>query len=278
VASSASEQSVAAATTRAPLIGVTTYQEQARSGVWDTEFALLHYAYVDMVVRAGGVPVLLPPQEGGAAEVVERLDGLILSGGADVAPQLYGAQPHARTTVVRPGRDDWEMRLLRQALAADLPLLGVCRGLELMNVALGGTLRQHLPDILGHEGHCPAPGVFGEVRVALRAGSAVARVLGPETGVRCHHHQGLDEIAPGLRVAGAADDGTVEAVELPERRFVLGVQWHPEQDGADLRLFEALVAAAAERNSDGARGQAADSAAAHAVEQGKGARGEHLHV
>ena len=175
MASSASEQSVAAATTRAPLIGVTTYQEQARSGVWDTEFALLHYAYVDMVVRAGGVPVLLPPQEGGAAEVVERLDGLILSGGADVAPRLYGAQPHARTTVVRPGRDDWEMRLLRQALAADLPLLGVCRGLELMNVALGGTLRQHLPDILGHEGHCPAPGVFGEVRVALRAGSAVPR-------------------------------------------------------------------------------------------------------
>lgn len=248
---------------RAPLIGLTTYQERAQTLVWDTEFALLHYVYVDAVVRAGGVPVLLPPQEHGAAEVIDRLDGLILSGGADVAPERYGEQPHPRTTVVRPGRDDWELRLLRSALAADLPVLGVCRGAQLLNVALGGTLRQHLPETVGHERHCPAPGVFGDTRVALRTGSAVAGILGPETDVRCYHHQALDEIAPGLSVTGAADDGTVEAVELPGRRFVLGVQWHPEQNGRDLRLFEALVAAAA---------------AGDATEPSKGASGEYLHV
>jgi gamma-glutamyl-gamma-aminobutyrate hydrolase PuuD len=239
----------AAAARRRPLIGLTTYRERAQTLVWDTEFALLHNAYVDAVARAGGVPVLLPPQEHGADEVIESLDGLLLSGGSDVAPERYRQRPHPQTAVVRPWRDDWELRLLERALAVDLPVLGVCRGAQLLNVALGGTLDQHIPDTVGHQGHCPAPGVFGKTRVALRPGSALAGLLGPESLVACYHHQALDKIAPGLEVTATSDDGTVEAVELPGPRFVLGVQWHAEQNGADLRLFEALVSAAAEKKS-----------------------------
>lgn len=243
-----------AAGARRPLIGLTTYRERAKTGVWDTEFALLHNVYVDGVARAGGVPVLLPPQEHGADEVIARLDALVLSGGSDIDPEYYQQQPHPHTRVVRPRRDDWELRLLRCALDAGLPVLGVCRGAQLLNVALGGTLDQHVPDTVGHQRHCPEPGVFGRTRVTLRAGSALAGLLGPEVSVDCHHHQAIDKVAPGLEVTGQSDDGTVEAVELPGRRFVLGVQWHPENDGADLRLFEALVAAAVEKDSEASQG------------------------
>jgi gamma-glutamyl-gamma-aminobutyrate hydrolase PuuD len=253
VASSASEHPAGAsgagtAQERRPLIGLTTYRERAQMLVWDTEFALLHNAYVDAVARAGGIPVLLPPQEHGAEVLIGRLDALVLTGGSDVTPEHYRQQPHPRTTVIRPWRDEWELRLLRRALAADLPVLGVCRGAQLLNVALGGTLDQHVPDTLGHQGHCPAPGVFGRTRVALRSGSTLAGLLGPETKVDCYHHQALDEVAQGLEVTGTSDDGTVEAIEMPGRRFVLGVQWHPEQNGEDLRLFEALVAAAVNKS------------------------------
>jgi gamma-glutamyl-gamma-aminobutyrate hydrolase PuuD len=216
--------------------------------VWDTEFALLHNAYVDAVARAGGIPLLLPPQEHGAEVLVERLDALVLTGGSDIAPEHYQQRPHPHTKVVRPWRDQWELRLLDYALAADLPVLGVCRGTQLLNVALGGTLDQHVPDTAGHTEHCPAPGVFGQTRVALRPGSALAGVLGPEVKVACYHHQALDEVAQGLEVTGRSDDGTVEAVEMPGHRFVLGVQWHPEQNDNDLRLFEALVAAAIKKS------------------------------
>jgi gamma-glutamyl-gamma-aminobutyrate hydrolase PuuD len=254
VASSDSERpagsvsATGAAVRRRPLVGLTTYRERAQMLVWDTEFALLHHAYVDAVARAGGIPVLLPPQEQGAEVLIERLDALVLTGGSDVAPERYEQQPHPRTTVVRSWRDEWELRLLDRALAADLPVLGVCRGVQLLNVALGGTLDQHVPDRLGHQGHCPAPGVFGKTRVALRSGSILAGLLGPEAKVDCYHHQALGEVAPGLEVTGRSDDGSVEAVELPGRRFVLGVQWHPEQNGEDLRLFEALVAAAVKKS------------------------------
>ena len=249
--SSASEPGAGAAAAgvkRRPLIGLTTYRERAQMLVWDTEFALLHNAYVDATSRAGGIPVLLPPQEHGADELIEHLDALVLTGGSDVTPERYHQQPHPLTTIVRPWRDDWELRLLERALAAGLPVLGVCRGAQLLNVALGGTLDQHIPDTLGHQGHCPAPGVFGKTRVTLRSGSVLAGLLGPETEVACYHHQALDEVAPGLDVTGVSDDATVEAIELPGR-FVLGVQWHPEANGGDLRLFEALVAAAAEKKS-----------------------------
>lgn len=261
--SNASEHAVgdvngtSAAVKRRPLIGLTTYRERAQMLVWDTEFALLHNAYVDAVARASGIPVLLPPQEHGADEVIERLDALVLTGGSDVTPERYHQQPHPHTKIVRPWRDDWELRLLERALAVDLPVLGVCRGAQLLNVALGGTLDQHVPDTLGHQGHCPAPGVFGKTRVALRSGSALAGLLGPEAEVACYHHQALDKVAPGLEVTGMSDDGTVEAVELPGRRFVLGVQWHPEVNGEDLRLFEALVAAAIEKKSGASHGDGA---------------------
>ena len=244
---------------RRPVIGLTTYRERAKTLVWDTEFALLHNVYVDAVARAGGIPVLLPPQEHGAGEMAARLDALVLSGGSDIAPERYRQRPDPRTAVVRPWRDDWELRLLDQALDRDLPVLGVCRGAQLLNVALGGTLDQHIPDTLGHERHCPAPGVFGKIEVTLRPGSVLAGVLGPEVKVACYHHQAIDQVAPGLEVAGRSDDGTVEAVELPGRRFAVGVQWHPEQDGDDLRLFAALVAAtadgrAAEQDSEPSEG------------------------
>jgi putative glutamine amidotransferase len=239
-----------------PLIGLTTYREQARTLVWDTEFALLHHVYVDAVARAGGIPVLLPPfaeavAAEDAGEVIARLDALVLTGGSDVGPERYQQQPHPQTKVVRRWRDEWELRLLARALAAGLPVLGVCRGLQVLNVALGGSLDQHIPDTVGHQGHSPAPGVFGETRVALRPESKTAGLLGPEVTVACHHHQAIDRLAPGLEVVGTSDDGIVEAVELPGPRFVLGVQWHPEQDGGDLRLFEALVAAGRANRSAG---------------------------
>jgi gamma-glutamyl-gamma-aminobutyrate hydrolase PuuD len=236
--------------TRRPLIGLTTYRERAATGVWDTEFALLHNAYVDAVARAGGVPVLLPPQEHGADEAIEGVDALVLTGGSDVDPERYQQRPHQQTAVVRPWRDDWELRLLARALAADLPVLGICRGAQLFNVALGGTLDQHIPDSVGHRRHSPAPGVFGETRVTLSPGSVLAGVLGPTATVACYHHQAIDKLAPALAVAGWSDDDIVEAVELPGQRFALGVQWHPEQDGGDLRLFKALVAAAVIRKSE----------------------------
>jgi gamma-glutamyl-gamma-aminobutyrate hydrolase PuuD len=252
VASSASEHpsggaEAGAVGTHRPLIGLTTYRERAKTLVWDTEFALLHSVYVDAVARAGGIPVLLPPQQHGAQEVIARLDALVLSGGSDIDPEHYQQPLSQHTKVVRPWRDDWELRLLRHALDGALPVLGVCRGAQLLNVALGGTLDQHIPDLVGDQRHCPEPGVFGQTRVTLRAGSALAGLLGPEVKVACYHHQAIDQVATGLEVVGHADDGTVEAVEMPGRPFVLGVQWHPEQDGDDLRLFEALVAAAREK-------------------------------
>jgi putative glutamine amidotransferase len=228
---------------RRPLIGLTTYLERAACLVWDTEFALLHRVYVDMVAAAGGVPVLLPPVQVGAEEMVGALDGLIFTGGSDIDPAGYGEVRHP-ATVSRPYRDDAEFRLVHSALARDLPVLGVCRGLQLINVALGGSLTQHLPEAVGHRGHAPSPGVFGSNRVRLTEGSRLAGIVGTECEVHCHHHQALDRVAPGLEVVGWSEDGTVEAVELTGPRFGLAVQWHPEQDATDMRLFAALVEAA----------------------------------
>jgi putative glutamine amidotransferase len=228
-----------------PLVGLTTYQEKAACLVWDTEFVLLHRTYVDMVVQAGGVPVLLPPVEGGTTEAIPALDALVLTGGSDIDPAHYGAPPH-ETTRSRPFRDEAEVALLHAALERDLPVLGVCRGAQLINVALGGSLTQHLPDDIGHSRHAPAPGVFGPNQVRLAEGSKVAAIVGTDVEVRCHHHQALDRVADGLAVVGWSTDDTVEAIELPGRRFAIGVQWHPEQDATDKRLFAALVEAAQE--------------------------------
>jgi putative glutamine amidotransferase len=225
-----------------PLIGITTYREQARWGFWDVPAVLLPASYADAVAEAGGEPVLLPT---GAvsAEAIGRLDGLVLAGGADVDPARYEQEAGPHTTATRPERDASEIALLQAALDRNLPLLAVCRGMQLLNVVLGGTLLQHLPDVPGTEPHQLGLGLFAERKVRTAPGSAVGRILGPSTTVDCHHHQALDRIAPGVSVSAWADDGLVEAVELPNRRFCVGVQWHPEA-GDDRRLFAALVGSA----------------------------------
>ncbi len=228
-----------------PLIGLTTYREHASWGVWAQGADLLPASYSDAIVRAGGVPVLLPPatdDPDAAFAVVERLDGLMISGGADVDPQQYGEQPHERTGSVRPDRDAWELSLLTSAAAANLPTLGVCRGMQVMAVAAGGTLDQHTPDVVGHEGHNPQPGVFGDIEVTTAEDSALHTILGTSVTVRCHHHQSVHS-HPGYVAAARAPDGLLEAMEAEGSRFCLGVQWHPEA-GRDQRLFDALVRAA----------------------------------
>jgi anthranilate synthase component 2/putative glutamine amidotransferase len=225
-----------------PLIGISTYREQARWGTWDVPAVLVPATYVDAVAEAGGEPVLLPTGAA-TADVVARLDGLLLAGGADVDPARYGQPAGAHTTVVRPDRDAAELAALLAALDRGMPLLAICRGMQLLNVALGGDLVQHLPDLPGAECHDPGPGAFQRREVRTAPGSALHQVLGPSAAADCHHHQALDRIAPGLTPTAWAEDGTVEAVEGDGREFCLAVQWHPEA-GADRRLFVAHVEAA----------------------------------
>jgi gamma-glutamyl-gamma-aminobutyrate hydrolase PuuD len=228
---------------RRPIIGITSYLETATFGIWKQEAALLPRTYLDAVLRAGGVPVVLPPLGADAREYVDAIDGLILAGGADLDPASYRQQPHEQTKGVQQYRDTFEFSLLSAALDANLPVLGVCRGMQLLNVALGGTLHQHLPETNGNEEHRPVPGTFGGCTVKLTPESTLASVFGDTTTVRCHHHQAADTPAPALTVVGRATDGTTEAVELSDKDFVLGVQWHPEENPQDDRLFAALVAA-----------------------------------
>lgn len=232
-----------------PLIGVTSYLEQARFGLWDVPAVVLARSYVDAVVAAGGMPVLLPPVGRWLPEHLSRVDGLVLAGGADIDPSRYGQAPHPQTGALRLERDTAEFGLFHLALEADLPVLAVCRGVQLVNIALGGTLHQHLPDVIGAESHLPQPGVFGANEVKLAPGSKVAELVGDHMTVHCHHHQAIDQLGSGLVAVGWAQDGTTEAVELPEASFVVGVQWHPEEDSADVRLFEGLVQAAQRKSS-----------------------------
>ncbi|MBF8188274.1 gamma-glutamyl-gamma-aminobutyrate hydrolase family protein [Nonomuraea sp. K274] len=227
---------------RRPVIGITSYVEPAKFTVWDMRVALLPYMYVEQVVRAGGQPVLLPPA-GDPAQVAGRLDGLILAGGGDIDPARYGEPPHDQTGYIRNFRDEAEFAVMRAVLDARMPFLGICRGLQVLNVALGGTLHQHLPDVVGHTGHSPAPGRFGELPVTPSPGSRVAKALGTDpVPVPHYHHQAVDRLAPALTVTATSGDGTIEAVELDSGPFTVAVQWHPEA-AADHALFEALVAA-----------------------------------
>ncbi len=225
-----------------PVVGITSYVEQARWGVWDIPAAVLPFRYVERVEAAGGTAVVLPPSAAADAEVLERLDAVVFAGGADLDPGLYGEEPHPETTGVRPERDAAEVPLMKAVLDRDVPFLGVCRGMQVFSVVCGGSLVQHLPDAVGHEGHRPAPGTFGAHDVRLEPGSLAHRVLGPTVSVPSYHHQGL-ATAGSLTVTGWADDETPEVVEDPRLRFALGVLWHPEVS-EDLRLFEALVSAA----------------------------------
>jgi putative glutamine amidotransferase len=224
-----------------PIIGITTYVEPASWGVWqELATTLVPHDYTEAVRLAGGRAVLIPPDDADT-DILRHLDGLVLSGGADLAPELYGAEPEP-LTVSSPERDAAEFPLVRAALAADLPILGVCRGMQVLVVAAGGTLHQHLPDVLGHEKHRPAPGVYGSHDATFEKGSRIAALMGEDLEIDCFHHQGVADPG-GLMVTGRAEDGLPEAVEDPSRRFVLGVQWHPEVR-RDERLFGALVSAA----------------------------------
>ena len=202
-------------------------------------------AYVRAVERAGGRPVLIPPSEDGVEETLGAVDGMVFSGGSDLDPELYDEEPHEETFGIVPERDRAELALLEAALARDMPVLAVCRGSQVLNVARGGDLVQHLPDVVGDDKHKHTPGTFADHAVTLEPGTRLAGLLGERAPVKSHHHQGFGRVGEGLRVAAHAEDGTIEAVEDPSHRFALGVLWHPEA-GEDLKLFEELVREAAE--------------------------------
>jgi putative glutamine amidotransferase len=223
-----------------PIVGITSYAQNARWGAWDLPAALLPLAYVRSVEQAGGRPLLVPPVEDGVEETLDVLDGLILSGGADIDPEHYGAERHRETTVTQPERDRAELALLEGALARELPVLAICRGMQMLNVVHGGGLHQHLPELVGHEGHRETPGVFSVHEVRLEPASRTGKLLGERATVHSSHHQGLDRVGKAITAVGWAEDGSIEAIEDPSHRFAVGVLWHPEEDG-EKTLFEALV-------------------------------------
>jgi putative glutamine amidotransferase len=223
-----------------PVVGITTYVTPAKWSYWELEAALVPAAYVQAVERAGGRPMLVPPSAGGTAETLEALDGVIFSGGSDLDPDLYGQDAHPETFGVRADRDRAELALLEGALERDMPVLAICRGSQVLNIALCGDLLQHLPDVVGDEKHKHTPGTFADHDVTLEPGTRLQSLLGEHAPVKSHHHQGFRRVGEGLRIAAHADDGTVEAVEARDRRFVFGVLWHPEA-GEDMKLFEELV-------------------------------------
>jgi gamma-glutamyl-gamma-aminobutyrate hydrolase PuuD len=227
-----------------PLVGITTYLTQALFGAWNQEVVLVPNDYVRAVERAGGRAVLVPPSDDGLDEILDALDGLIFSGGSDLDPDLYGQEPHPATTGIVPERDSAEVALLRAALDRDLPVLAICRGSQILNVALGGDLVQHLPDVVGHDGHKETPGEFSDHDVEVDPGTRLHELIGQRAEVKSHHHQGFARLGDGLRPVARDEDGRVEALEADGRRFTFGVLWHPEA-GEDARLFEALVAEAA---------------------------------
>jgi len=255
-----------------PVIGICTAVERARWGVWERDAFLLARSYVAAIQAAGGTVVMLPPDEALEADpdpVLDLLDGLVLAGGADIDPASYGAERHPETKHTVPERDAFEIALARRAMERDIPLLGICRGMQLMNVARGGTLEQHLPESHGHHDHRRVLGSFDDADhdVRLAEGSLAARAAGEvDHGTKSHHHQAVDQLGDGLQITGwSTIDDLPEAIEDPGARFALGVQWHPEVDETS-RLVEALVAEAA----------AAKSAAAAGVERSAGSVDEGL--
>jgi putative glutamine amidotransferase len=234
----------------APVVGIVAQEANARWGPWHRQAVLLPAAYVDRLSDAGALPVLLPPLGPAAIGVLPRLDALVLAGGGDLAPSTYGGSTHPSVYGVNVARDQTELAITAAADGRGLPVLAICRGIQVLNVARGGTLHAHLPDIVGHEGHSGGDGEYGRHEVVVGAGSRLAGAMGQAGMARAarwdvatHHHQAVDRVGRGLVVVARADDGTIEAVEDPTR-FVVGVQWHPEVD-EDGRLFRALVAAAA---------------------------------
>jgi putative glutamine amidotransferase len=229
-----------------PVIGITSYAQEASWGVWKLPAALVPLAYVDSIERAGGRAVVIPPAEDDIEVTLDALDGIVFSGGADVDPVHYGADPHPETDTPQTRRDAGEMALLRAALERDLPTLAICRGFQLLNVARGGDLIQHLPEEIGNDAHKQVPGTFGVHPVEVKEGSVLGGIVGSTPAeVTSHHHQALGRVGDGLVESAWAADGTLEGVEDPSRRFLVGVQWHPEAS-EDAALFQALVEQARE--------------------------------
>jgi putative glutamine amidotransferase len=263
---------------RRPKVGICTALERAQWSVWDQQAVLLPRSYVDAVQRAGGMALLLPPDAyltEDPSEALDLIDGLLLAGGADIDPASYGEERHAETVDTVPERDAFEIALVREAIARGLPVLGICRGMQLINVAYGGTLLQHLPELMGHHEHCRMPGSFEDADhdVRLLEGSLAARAAGEtEHATKSHHHQGVDRVGEGLRVSGYSTiDELPEAIECDwnppsppatpaTNGWVLGVQWHPEADPTST-VVEALVQAAGAREDAGAAGARAAGAA-----------------
>ena len=227
-----------------PIVGITTYAENAAWGTWNVPTALVPLSYVRAVETAGGRALLVPPSEHAVEQTLDALDGLVFSGGADLDPAGYDADPHPETNGIRPERDRAELTLMGAALERDMPILAVCRGMEIMNVLRGGDLVQHLPEVVGDEKHKHTPGVFADHDVSVADDSRLARILGDRAPVKSHHHQGVGRVGDGLVETAWAEDGTIEGLEDPERSFALGVLWHPEED-EDAALFRALVEEAA---------------------------------
>ena len=227
-----------------PIVGITSYAENAAWGAWNVPTALVPLTYVRAVETAGGRALLVPPSERAVEQTLDALDGLVFSGGADLDPAGYDADPHPETNGIRPERDRAELTLMGAALERDMPILAVCRGMEIMNVLRGGDLVQHLPEVVGDEKHKHTPGVFADHDVSVADDSRLARILGDRAPVKSHHHQGVGRVGDGLVETAWAEDGTIEGLEDPERSFALGVLWHPEEDG-DAALFRALVEEAA---------------------------------
>lgn len=251
-----------------PLIGLTTYLADAQWGEWELPAAVLPSAYISCLQAAGGRALLLPPDAPeAAADVVARLDAIVLTGGEDLDPALYGAQPHPCTGPPVRERDRWERAVLAAGLARDMPVLGVCRGMQLMNVHAGGTLIQHLPDQVGHHGHNLHGGHFSPHAVTTVPGTRIGALLPGTSQVATHHHQAVESLGAGLIVAARTADGTIEAIESTRHRFAVGVQWHPEM-GFDSAVVHALVAAARSTANAGPYG-----AAERTGRTGRGPRG-----
>ena len=227
-----------------PIIGITTYAEKATWGGWTEPAAFTPLAYVRAVEHAGGRALLVPPNDSAIEQTLDVLDGVVFSGGGDLDPHTYGAEAHPETRQVNPTRDQAELALLEAALARDMPVLAVCRGSQVLNVARGGDLVQHLPEQVGHDGHRHTQPMMADHEVTVKADSRLGSILGDRSPVKSSHHQGFGRLGEGLREAAWAEDGTVEALEDPSHRFALGVLWHPEE-GEDFALFRALVEEAA---------------------------------